>query len=55
MLGGDQEFTGEGRFGRAAAKCFFGGEADEVGIIIFLGDVREDEMADAGIETFRIG
>jgi len=55
VLRGDQEFTGEGGFGGAAAEGFFGGEADEVGIIIFLGDVREDEMADAGIETLGIG
>jgi len=34
---------------------FFGGEEDEVGIVVFLGDVGEDEVADAGIEAFGVG
>jgi hypothetical protein len=55
VLGGNEKFAGEGRFGRAAAKCFFGGEADEIGIVVFLGDVGQDEMADAGIEAFGVG
>ena len=54
MLGGDEEFAGEGGFGGAAAEGFFGGEADEIGVVVFLGDVGEDEMADAGIEAFGI-
>ena len=33
---------------------FFGGESDEIRIIVFLGDVSKNEMADAGIEAFRI-
>jgi hypothetical protein len=28
VLGGDEEFTGEGGFGGTAAEGFFGGEAD---------------------------
>ena len=55
MLGGDEEFAGEGGFGGAAAKGFFGGEANEIGVVVFLGDVGEDEMADAGIEAFGVG
>jgi hypothetical protein len=55
VLGGDEEFAGEGGFGRAAAEGFFGGEADEIGIVVFLRDVGEDEMPDAGIETLGIG
>jgi len=55
VLGGDEEFTGEGGFGGAAAKGFFGGKADEIGIVVFLGDVGQDEMADTGIESFGIG
>jgi hypothetical protein len=55
VLGGDEEFAGEGRLGGAAAKGFFGGEADEIGIVVFLGDVSQDEMANAGIESFGIG
>jgi hypothetical protein len=54
-LGGDQEFTTEGGFGGAAAEGFFGGEEDEIGIVVFLGDVGEDEVADAGIEAFGVG
>ena len=34
---------------------FFGGEEDEIGIVVFLGDVGENEISDAGIEAFRIG
>ena len=55
MLGGDQEFAGEGGFSGAAAEGFFGREADEIGIVVFLGNVGEDEMADAGIEALGIG
>jgi hypothetical protein len=55
VLGGDQEFAEKGGFWRTAAEGFFGGEAHEIGIIVFLGDVRENEMADAGIETFEVG
>ncbi len=55
MLGGDAEFAGEGEFGGAAAEGFFGGKPHEVGIIIFLGNVREDQKAGAGIESVGIG
>ena len=55
VLGGDQDFAGESGFSRAAAQSFFGGEAHEVGIVVFLGDVREDEIARARIEAFGIG
>jgi hypothetical protein len=55
VLRGDEEFAGEGGFGGAAAEGFFGGEADEIGIVVFLGNVGEDEMADAGIEALGIG
>ena len=54
-MGGDQEFAGEGGFGGAAAEGFFGGEANEIGIVVFLGNMGEDEMADAGIEALGIG
>jgi hypothetical protein len=55
VLGGDEEFAGEGGFGGAAAKGFFGGEEDEIRIVVFLGDVGEDKVADAGIEAFGVG
>ncbi len=55
MLGGDEDFAREGEFGGAAAESFFGGNANEIGIVVFLGDVGKDQMADAGIEPFGIG
>jgi hypothetical protein len=55
VLGGDEEFAAEGGFGGAAAKGFFGREADEIRIVVFLGDVGQDEMPDAGIKSFGIG
>jgi hypothetical protein len=55
VLGGDEQFAGEGGFGGTAAEGFFGGEADEIGIVVLLGDVGEDEVADTGIEAFGIG
>jgi hypothetical protein len=54
VLGGDEEFAGEGGFGGPTAEGFFGREADEIGVVVFLRDVGEDEMADAGIEAFRV-
>jgi len=51
VLGGDEQFAGEGGFGGTAAEGFFGGEADEVGIVVFLRYMREDEMTDTGIEA----
>jgi hypothetical protein len=55
VLGGDQEFAGERGFCGAAAQGFFGRDSNEVGVVIFLRNVREYEMADAGIEAFGIG
>ncbi len=55
MLGGDEEFAGEDGFGGATAEGFFGGKADEIGVVVFLGDVGENEIAGAGVETFRVG
>ena len=55
VLGSDEEFAGEGGFGGTPAEGFFGGEAREIGIVVFLGDVREDEIARAGIKAFGIG
>jgi hypothetical protein len=55
VLGGDEEFAGEGGFGGAAAEGFFGGKANEIWVVVFLRDVGEDEMADTGIEGLGIG
>ena len=54
-LGSDEEFAVEGGIGGAAAEGLGGGEVDEVGVVIFLGDVSEDEEAGAGVEAFGVG
>lgn len=51
MLESDEEFAGEGALGRAAAQGFFGGEADKIGIVVFLRNVGEDEIARNGVEA----
>ena len=53
-MGGDEEFTREGGFHRAAAQGFFSGDARDIGVVVFLGDVRKDEVARVGIETIGI-
>jgi len=55
LLGSDEEFAGERGFGGTPAEGFFGGKAREIGVVVFLGDVREDKIARTGIEAFRIG
>src|SRR5713226_5807059 len=55
MLGGDEEFAGEARLGRTPLQRFFGGEADEIGIVVFLRDVREDEIARDRVEAVGVG
>ena len=55
VLGGNEEFADEGGFGGAAAKGFFGGDAHEIGVVVFLRNVREHEITDAGIEALGIG
>ena len=45
----------KGEFAGAAAEGFFGGDADDVGIVVLLGDVREDQMARAAVENFGVG
>ena len=51
MLGGNEEFTGKGGLGRAAAQGFFRGKPDKIGIVVFLRNVGEDEIARNGVET----
>jgi len=55
VLGGDEKFSGEGGFGGTPAESFFGRKAREIGIVVFLGDVREDEIPRGGIEAVGIG
>jgi hypothetical protein len=45
----------EGAIGGAAVEGFFGGDADEIGIVVFLGNVGEDEVAGAGVKAFGVG
>ena len=51
MLGGDEEFAGKDGLGGPAVEGFFGGQADKIGIIVFLRDVGEDEIAREGVEA----
>ncbi len=55
MLGGDQEVAGEGGLRGAALQGFFGGETDEIGIVVFLRDVGKDEIARDGVEAIGVG
>ncbi len=54
-LRGQVKRAAEGEFARTAAKGFFGGYADQVRIIVLLGDVREDQVARAAVKEFGIG
>ncbi len=55
MLRSEEELTTEGGFCWAAVERFFGGETREIGIVILLREMREDEIARAGIEAVRVG
>src|SRR6266478_2778758 len=55
VLGGDEEVATEGAIGGAAVQGFFGGEAHEIGVVVFLRKMREDEIARAGVEAFVVG
>jgi hypothetical protein len=54
-LRGEKKFAGEGSFGRTAAESLFRGEKGEIGIIVFLGHVGENEVAGVTIKTIGIG
>ena len=54
LLRGEQEFAGKGGFGGAATEGLLSANAYHVGIIVFLGNVREDQIAGAPVETFRV-
>jgi hypothetical protein len=49
-LRGNVQCAAEGEFTGAAAECFFGANAGNVGRVVLLGEVREDEMLRARIE-----
>jgi hypothetical protein len=55
VLIGREKLAAEGALGGAAVQRFFGGEAREIGVVIFLGKMREDEVARAGVEAFGVG
>ena len=54
MLRGDQEFAGESAFRGPAPQRFLGGEKYEIGIVVFLRDMRENQITRDGIEPIRI-
>ena len=54
MLFGDEQFAVEGAFGRTAAERFFRGKPRQIGIVVFLRKMREDEVARARVKTVRI-
>jgi len=54
-LRGDVQRAAEGEFRRAAAQRFFGRNARHIGIVILLGEMRENEMLRAAVEDLRIG
>ena len=51
---GDHQFAVKGAFGGAAIESFFRRKTREIGIIVFLRKMREDEVARARVKTFRI-
>jgi hypothetical protein len=54
VLGGDEELAAEGAFRGAAAQGFLCGNAGELGIIVLLGEMREDKVARACVEALGI-
>jgi hypothetical protein len=55
VLGGDEEVAAKAGFGRAAAQRFLRGDARNLGIVVLLGKMREDEIAGAGVEAIGVG
>ena len=55
VLRGGEKLATEDTLGGAAVQGFFGGEAREIGVVIFLGKMGEDEIARAGVEAFGVG
>ena len=54
FLRSDQQFALKRAFGGAAIEGFFGGKAREIRIIVLLRKMREDEIARARVEAFRV-
>ena len=54
-LRGEKKFAGESGFGGTAAESLFRGKKGEIGIVVFLRHVSENEIAGVTIETVGIG
>ena len=48
----DMQRAAKRKIAGATAKRFFGADAREVGSVVLLGDVRENQMPRASIEYF---
>ena len=55
MLRSQEQFADEGGLRRAAAESLFRADFDHIGIIIFLRDVAQHQVARAAIKTIGIG
>jgi len=55
VLGGNEELAGEGGFRGAAVQGFFRADARDIGVVIFLRDVRQHKVAGVGVETVGVG
>jgi len=55
FLRSDQQLAMKGAFGGAAIEGFLRRKAREVGIIVFLREMRQDKIPRAGVKTFRVG
>jgi hypothetical protein len=55
VLGSEKKLAGESGFIGATAESFFCGEECEIGIVVFLRHVSENEIAGLTIETIGIG
>jgi len=51
----DMQGAAESEFVGAATEGFFGADAGEIGCVVLLGNVREDQVARASIEDFGVG
>jgi len=55
ILRGNQKFAGKRELRRTPAERFLGAKECEVGIIIFLRNVRQNEVVGPAVEAFGIG
>jgi hypothetical protein len=54
ILRRNHQLAVKGAFRRTAIESFFRGKAREIGVVIFQRKMRKDEIARAGVKTFRI-